>query len=62
MSVLALILVVLWLGGLLSGTTPGPVIHLLLLMAILLLLTRLVRGPRLAKSFIRSPQRRRSPR
>ena len=41
------IVLVLWLLGLLSGRTMGGVIHILLIVAIIVLVARLVRGRRL---------------
>lgn len=41
---LALILIILWLLGLVSGYTMGNFIHILLVVAIIMILVRLIRG------------------
>ncbi len=41
---LALVLVVLWLLGLVTSTTMGGMIHLLLVVAIVVVLLRVIRG------------------
>lgn len=41
-----IILLVLWLLGLVSGTTMGGFIHILLVIAIVILLIRLISGRR----------------
>jgi hypothetical protein len=41
---IAAILVVLWLLGLVTGTVIGGFIHLLLVVAIIMVLIRLIRG------------------
>ncbi len=41
---IALLLIVLWLLGLVSSTTLGGYIHLLLLVAVVALVIRLLRG------------------
>lgn len=43
---LAIILVVLWLLGLVSSYTMGGFIHILLVIAIVVILVRLIRGRR----------------
>ena len=43
---IAVILVVLWLLGLVSGTTIGGFIHLLLVLAIIVVLLRVIQGRR----------------
>lgn len=44
---LAVILIVLWLLGLISSYTMGGVIHVLLVVAVVLVLFRVIRGRRL---------------
>lgn len=44
---IALILLVLWLLGLVSSTTMGGFIHILLVLAIIVVLIRLIQGRRL---------------
>lgn len=41
---IVLILVVLWLLGLVSGTTMGGLVHLLLVIAIIVVLIRVIQG------------------
>lgn len=41
---IVLILVVLWLLGLVSGTTLGGLVHLLLVIAIVVVLIRVIQG------------------
>jgi Family of unknown function (DUF5670) len=41
---IALILVILWLLGLVTGTTMGGFIHILLVIAIVVVLLRLISG------------------
>lgn len=43
---IVLILLVLWLLGLVSGTTMGGLIHLLLVIAIIVVLIRVIQGRR----------------
>jgi hypothetical protein len=43
---IVLILVVLWLLGLVSGTTVGGLVHLLLVIAIIVVLIRVISGRR----------------
>jgi hypothetical protein len=43
---IAVILIVLWLLGLVSGTTIGAFIHVLLVIAVVLLLVQFVSGRR----------------
>jgi low affinity Fe/Cu permease len=45
---IAVILVVLWALGLVSGYTMGSFIHILLVLAIVLVLVRLIQGRRIA--------------
>jgi hypothetical protein len=45
---IAVILVVLWALGLVSGYTMGSFIHILLVLAIILVLVRLIQGRRIA--------------
>jgi hypothetical protein len=44
---LAVVLLILWVLGLLSSTTLGGLIHILLVVAIVLLLVRLISGRRI---------------
>lgn len=44
---IAVILVVLWALGLVSGYTMGSFIHILLVLAIILVLVRLIQGRRI---------------
>lgn len=44
LETIAVILIVLWLLGLVSSTTMGGFIHILLIIAIVILLLRLIRG------------------
>ena len=46
LETIAIILIVLWLLGMVSGYTLGNVVYLLLVIAIVLLLVRLVSGRR----------------
>jgi hypothetical protein len=46
LETIAIILVVLWLLGLVSGYTMGQFIHVLLVIAIIVILVRLVSGRR----------------
>jgi len=43
---LAIILIVLWALGLVTSTTMGGIIHILLVVAIILILVRLIQGRR----------------
>jgi hypothetical protein len=47
---IALILLVLWILGLVTSTTVGGFIHILLALAIIVVLIRLVQGRRLLSS------------
>lgn len=44
---IAVILIVLWLLGLVSGTTIGGLVHLLLVVAIIMVLVQVLRGRRI---------------
>lgn len=44
LETIAIVLIVLWLLGLVSSYTIGGFIHLLLVMAVVVLLLRLIRG------------------
>ena len=44
---LALILIILWLLGLVSGYTMGNFIYILLIVAIIMILVRLIQGRKL---------------
>jgi hypothetical protein len=43
---IALVLVILWLLGLVTGTTMGGFIHILLVIAIVMVLLRVISGPK----------------
>jgi len=43
----AMILIILWVLGLVSSTTIGGLIHILLVIAIIILLIRVIQGRRL---------------
>lgn len=45
---IAVILIILWALGLVSGYTMGSFIHVLLVLAIILVLVRLIQGRRIA--------------
>lgn len=47
LQTIAIILIVLWLLGLVSSTTIGGFIHILLVIAIIMLLLRIIQGRRL---------------
>ena len=44
---IAMILIILWVLGLVSSTTIGGLIHILLVIAIIILLIRVIQGRRL---------------
>lgn len=44
---IAVVMVVLWLLGLISGYTMGGIIHILLVIAIVVVLIRIIQGRRL---------------
>lgn len=44
LSTIALILIVLWLAGILTGYTIGSFIHVLLVIAVIVILLRIIRG------------------
>jgi hypothetical protein len=46
LETIAIILVVLWLLGLVSGYTMGSFIHVLLVIAVIIILIRLISGRR----------------
>jgi hypothetical protein len=48
LETIAVILIVLWLLGMVSGYTIGAFIHLLLVLAVVLFLVRLISGRRVA--------------
>ena len=48
LETIAVILIVLWLLGMVSGVAVGQFIHLLLVIAIVLFLVRLISGRRVA--------------
>lgn len=43
---LAIILIILWALGLVTSTTMGGIIHILLVVAIIMILVRLIQGRR----------------
>lgn len=47
LETIAVVLIVLWLLGLVSSYTMGGLIHLLLVIAIVVILLRVIRGRRL---------------
>lgn len=47
LQTIAIVLIVLWLLGLVSSTTIGGFIHVLLVIAIIMLLVRVIQGRRL---------------
>lgn len=49
METLIVVLVILWLLGLATSTTMGGFIHVLLVVALVVLVLRLMRGARIAK-------------
>jgi Family of unknown function (DUF5670) len=46
LETIAIVLIILWLLGLVSGTTMGGFIHVLLVIAIIVILVRLIQGRR----------------
>lgn len=46
LETLAVVLVVLWLLGLVTSTTMGGFVHLLLVLAVVVILFRVIRGGR----------------
>jgi hypothetical protein len=44
LSTIAIILVILWLLGLVTSTTMGGFIHILLVVAVIMVLVRLIQG------------------
>lgn len=44
---IAVVLILLWLVGLVSGTTIGGLVHLLLVIAVVMVLVQVLRGRRL---------------
>ncbi len=47
LNTIIIILVVLWLLGLLTGTSMGGLIHVLLVVALIIVVVRLIQGRRL---------------
>ncbi len=45
---IAVVLIILWALGLVSGYTMGAFIHILLVVAVILVLVRLIQGRRIA--------------
>ena len=48
LQAIALILIVLWLLGMVTSTTMGGFVHILLVLAIVVVLLRVIQGRRLA--------------
>jgi hypothetical protein len=48
LETLVVVFVILWLLGLVSSYTMGGLIHVLLILAVVMLLLRLIRGRRIA--------------
>ncbi|MCK9619113.1 MAG: lmo0937 family membrane protein [Methylobacter sp.] len=46
LETLAIVLVILWIGGLVSSYTLGGFIHILLVVAIIVILLRIIQGRR----------------
>lgn len=44
LTTIAIILLILWLLGLVTGTTVGGFVHVLLVIAIIMILLRVIRG------------------
>ena len=51
---LALILIIAWLLGLVSDYTMGGFIHMLLIVAIIMILVRIIRGNKIILSDVRN--------
>jgi len=47
LGTIAIILIVLWALGLVSGYTMGSFIHILLVLAVILILVRIIQGRRI---------------
>lgn len=47
LETLAIVLVLLWVGGLVSSYTMGGLIHILLVVAVVVILVRVIQGRRL---------------
>lgn len=50
LSTIAIVLLVLWLLGMVSSTTIGGLVHVLLVVAIVIVLLRVIRGRRVLAS------------
>jgi len=46
LSTLVIVLIILWLLGLVTGSTMGGFIHILLVVAVIVVLVRLIQGRR----------------
>ena len=46
LTTIAIVLIVLWLLGVVSSTTMGGLVHILLVMAIVIVLVRVIQGRR----------------
>ncbi|MCE5304682.1 MAG: lmo0937 family membrane protein [Chloroherpetonaceae bacterium] len=44
--IIAVVLIILWLVGMVSSYTLGGFIHILIVVAVIMILVRLIRGPR----------------
>jgi hypothetical protein len=47
LGIIAFILIVLWLLGIVSSTTMGGFIHVLLVIAVIIILLRIIKGKRI---------------
>ena len=47
LETIAIVLLVLWLGGLVSSYTMGGLIHILLVIAVVMILVRVISGRRI---------------
>lgn len=47
LTIIAVILFILWLLGIVSGTTIGGFIHILLVIAVVVVLIRVIRGEKI---------------
>ena len=47
LSTIAIILIILWLLGVITGYTIGSFIHILLVVAVIIILVRVIRGERI---------------
>jgi len=47
LEIIAIVLLILWIMGLVTSTTVGGFIHILLVIAVVMILIRIIRGRRL---------------